>query len=910
MTVLHENNQGVWRKEASTASRISVIAPALLALTSVLCASTAFAGDLEEVVHFDIKADTLNAALLQYGLQAHLRMSLDPTLGLQKPRAERLKGDYTGRDALVRLLKGTQLRFVERGHTIDIVTNGGQRVSRRITAADQTDPPQARDADERRTGEQGMAEKAESHTAQKTPPGLQEVIVTGTHISGAPPQSAPIITFTRQEIEDSGYSTIEQFMQSIPQNFSAVGSGGADLNEDSLAGNTGFGTGVDIRGLGYDSTLVLVNGHRMAPAGTQGSFSDISVIPVSAIDRIDILTDGASAIYGSDAVGGVVNYILKSDQSGASTTVQYGGVTSGGLKDFRAGQSIGGDWKGGGGFLSYEYHDQSSLVAADRAYSRSAPGQDLLPEARQNSLFGTLHQQATDDLELSADAFYADRHNGAVLGVVLLDPQVAETREYQVTLDANWRFESAWHLDATAGYGGSLTKNTFPGAVQGANSTLAVTDLTANGPLLTLPGGPIRIALGSEVRDTTLSQGLTGGLAYIPAINRGRTVESAYAEMRVPLLAARNVMGADRAPILELDAAARYEHYTDFGSSANPQVGLAWSPIGGLRLRSTWSSSFAAPQLSETNGARFAYLFNSPDPLSPVGRSAVLILQGGNPRLGPEKSTQWTGGVDLMPTVIHGSRVSVNYYRIDYDNRIDIPGIPIFAALAQGNLYSGFIERSPSPALITQLTSPPYLFTNATLLPYPGYGPPQTLTDAAAVADDELQNIGRTVTDGLDLTADYAGNRGGWRYHAGINGTYVLDYQETDISGGPTTSVLSTLGNPINFRARASGGIAKGAMALSMAVNYYNRYVDRTIPAQPVPIASWTTVDIQGRYSLFQDGVDNILRDLDVVLSCVNCLNRNPPHVAPSSDLLERGYDPANANPLGRFVSLSLEKDW
>lgn len=883
---------------------------ALLALVSMASVSAAVAGDLDKVVHFDIKAETLNAALLQYGVQAHVGISFESTPGSRKPRAEQLKGDYTGREALARLLRGTELRFVERGHTIAIVSSGQQRASRRIAAVNETDPPEAQVPDERRASEEGVGGKAESRAEKKTPPALQEVIVTGTHISGAPPQSTPMITFTSQEMEDSGYPTIEQFMQSIPQNYAAVGSGGQTLNEDSLAGNVGFGTGVDIRGLGYDSTLVLVDGHRMAPAGDQGGFTDISVIPISAIDRIEILTDGASAIYGSDAVGGVVNYILKSDESGANTTLQYGEVTSGGLKDFRAGQSIGGDWAGGGGLLSYEYHDESPLAAADRTYSRSVPGQDLLPEARQNSVFGTLHQEATDDLELGGDAFFADRHNSAALGTFILQPEDAETREYQVTLDADWRLKSAWHVDATAGYGGNTTKETVPGALEGANSTLAIADLTANGPLLTLPGGPIRVAIGSELRSTRLSQSLTGSVAYIPEINRGRTVGSAYAEVRVPLVGARNDMGTDRVPVLELDAAGRYEHYTDFGSSTNPQVGLAWSPIGGLRLRGTWSSSFAAPELWETNSARFAYLFNSPDPLSPTGSSAVLILYGGNPRLGAETSTQWTGGVDLMPAMIRGSRVSVNYYRINYDNRINIPGIPEFAALAQGDQYSGFIERNPSPALIAQLSSPPYLFTNATLLPYPGYGPPRALMDAVAVADNELQNIGRTVTDGVDLTAGYAGTRLGWRYHAGINGTYVLDYQETDISGGPTRSVLSTLGNPINFRARASGGIGKGAIELAMAVNYYKSYVDKTVPAQPVPIASWTTVDVQGRYNLFQNGVNEALKNIAVVLSCGNCLNRNPPHVEPSSDPLERGYDPENANPLGRFISLSLEKAW
>lgn len=882
---MNETSKGSFPRTTPVTSRISAVASGLLAFASMGISSAVLASDLDTVVPFNIEAEALNEALLDFGTQAHVQIWFGPTTSVGGLRTRKLKGNYTGEQALRRLLSGTHLSFVVSGKARDTVEI--------ITTHPSSSGPQKRTGFESKSGV----------------PLLQEVTVTGTHIRGVAAGSEPLTVITQNEIADSGYPTLEQFMQSIPQNFSAIGSGGQELNEDSLAGNLGFGTGVDLRGLGYDSTLVLVNGHRIAPAGEHGAFTDISVIPLSAIDRIEILTDGASAIYGSDAVGGVVNYILKSDESGAHTALQYGGVTAGGLRDFRGSQSIGGDWSKGGGFLSYEYHNESPLSAGDRSFSRAAPGQDLLPEMNAHSIFGTLHEEVGHALELSGDVFYSDRHNSAILGTVLAQPQDAETRQYQISVGADWRLERDWHVDARASYGRNTTKSSIPAALQEGEAPLAVANLDADGTLITLPTGVVRAAIGAEARNTRVNQTLTGTVAYIPAIHKGRTVDAAYAEVRVPLLPGSSAREAHESPVLELDAAGRYEHYTDFGSSANPELGLAWAPGRGLRFRSTWSSSFAAPQLWEIYGTSFSYLFNSPDPLSPTGRSAVLELEGANPNLGPEKSTQWTAGIDLAPA--RGLRASVTYYRILYKDRINAPGIPIFSALAQGDLYSAFIQRNPSPGLLAQLTSPPYLYSNATTFPFPGYGPPQTLSEAAAVANNESQNIGRTFTDGIDVSAGYSASHRGWAYHIDVDGTYVLDFQQNDLVAGPTVSILSTINNPIDLRARADGGISRGAAAISVSVNYVNRYQDNTIPSRPVPVSSWTTLNMQGRYRLFAArGADGPFSGIELALSCVNCLNRNPPHVGMFSEPLELGYDPTNASPLGRFVSFSVDKDW
>src|SRR3546814_12862300 len=99
------------------------------------------------------------------------------------------------------------------------------------------------------------------------------------------------------------------------------------------------GQGVNLRGLGALSTLVLVNGRRVAAAGQYGDFVDISSIPTNAISHIEILLDGASAVYGSDAVGGVVNIILKRRDTGAHTSVRVGTTSNGGGESLEVGQT-------------------------------------------------------------------------------------------------------------------------------------------------------------------------------------------------------------------------------------------------------------------------------------------------------------------------------------------------------------------------------------------------------------------------------------------------------------------------------------------------------------------------------------------------------------------------------------------
>ena len=151
----------------------------------------------------------------------------------------------------------------------------------------------------------------------------EEVVITGSRIArGSDFDSpSPVVTVDRDAIEKSGYANLQQLMEKMPSNgngaFSTRGN-----NQDSTANGA---SSISLRGLGADATLVLVNGRRVAinsfAEGITTNFVDIDSIPVAAIERVEILKDGSSAIYGSDAVAGVVNIILRDNFQGFETSV-------------------------------------------------------------------------------------------------------------------------------------------------------------------------------------------------------------------------------------------------------------------------------------------------------------------------------------------------------------------------------------------------------------------------------------------------------------------------------------------------------------------------------------------------------------------------------------------------------------
>ncbi|CAD2260090.1 TonB-dependent receptor domain-containing protein [Xanthomonas arboricola pv. juglandis] len=199
---------------------------------------------------------------------------------------------------------------------------------------------------------------------------LDQINVTGTHLRRVDAETAsPVIVVDRQRIEDSGKSTLGQLLQQLPAMAGFM---------PGPALNSGFSHGralVSLRNLGPERTLVLVNGHRMAgPASSVASAPgvDVNAIPASMVERVEVLTDGASSVYGSDAIGGVVNVILKDRYDGFAATVDYAQSTHGDANSRTLGLEWGKTWERGGVILGLSRNSMNPVFNRNRSYAAKA----------------------------------------------------------------------------------------------------------------------------------------------------------------------------------------------------------------------------------------------------------------------------------------------------------------------------------------------------------------------------------------------------------------------------------------------------------------------------------------------------------------------------------------------------------
>jgi iron complex outermembrane receptor protein len=293
---------------------------------------------------FDIPAG--NAALRLNELFARLGLTLAcdfKATGVSTTNA--VRGVYSLEEALHRMVAGRNIEFwFPNGRTVSC----GPRTRPEAVA--------------------GVEPTARRAPAAEAP--MQQVTVTGTQPREIAHGAAQVITFTREDIERSGAGTLQELLRTLPQNFD--GGPTEDTREigRETRTNSGIGTAMNLRGIGPAETLVLLNGRRLAPGGSEGAFIDISSIPLTAIERIDVLPDSGSVVYGTDAIGGVINVILRSSPQN-ETRVRGGTATRGGPVEQRAGQTLGAQGPRGSAMFAFEYYHRGALPASDRALAAS-----------------------------------------------------------------------------------------------------------------------------------------------------------------------------------------------------------------------------------------------------------------------------------------------------------------------------------------------------------------------------------------------------------------------------------------------------------------------------------------------------------------------------------------------------------
>jgi iron complex outermembrane recepter protein len=882
---------------------------------------------LATISTFEIEPQDLSGALKAFAVQSHREIFFAPELTRDR-RSQGVKGKFDDLKALDMILEGTGLKFsITTSNAILVRDPDGKGDALRETVS----YPSIDDANSKEAGKQNspdlrvaemdqapagsQLDKAKREEPKKKNE-LDEIIVTGTHIKGEAPVGSSLKSYTREDFARSGVATLEQFARYMPENLSTLDTisqfapNPTGLN--ASGDNQVYGAGFNLHGLGAGATLTLLNGHRVTAAGGDGSFVDTSLIPLSAIDRVEVLTDGASAIYGSDAIAGVVNIILRQDFQGLETTLRYGGTTRGGAGQFTGSQVAGETWATGDVMAVYEFDRQGGLDASQRDFIPDPGGpSSLVPSTRRNSVFVTARQEVASQTTLLADGFFSDKHFGqmtASLGT--LQSGQGNSKEYGGTLELRQDLGEDWtaHLSGTYTHLTQPSENLVPAFAVAGNNTfdshLAVAELGATGSVFDLPAGDVKVALGAEYRADAFALNeltfVSGTQVSDFSEQLSRRAWSAYAEAIVPLLGENG-----RAPgmkQLELSVAGRYDHYSDFGSTTNPKVGVRWTPYPGMSLRATYSTSFHAPLLTQLASTPLYFAFDLGNPHSSTGVTDTLVNEsGGNPNLLPERAHSYSFGLDVAPEWIPRLTFSASYFHVVFSNRITPPPIvgSIFDIYQQTSALLPFFNFSPNPAETAAL------FNGGNVIDVAGHGP----GGVQAYFDVRNQNIAQTRQSGIDLSASYqvtllAGDLG-----FNLSGMYWLKDDFQTVSTLSPISILNTISQPV--RVRVNGGVTWSDRGFGTALtsHYWGSYTNPLF-SPPERISSWTTTDLQLSYGFPHTETHGALRDLKVALTVQNLWDAAPPRAHAPAGQFDAGFDPANANPFGRMISIQLTKDW
>ncbi|HET9391226.1 MAG TPA: TonB-dependent receptor [Steroidobacteraceae bacterium] len=428
------------------------------------------------------------------------------------------------------------------------------------------------------------------------------------------------------------------------------------------------------------------------------------------------------------------------------------------------------------------------------------------------------------------------------------------------------------------------------------NSNLKTVCVTGVGPLGWLPAGAVQLTAGAEYRDQvfdTLTTEATPSPGYDPHSGLGRRISAAFGEMRVPLFGTDNERALARQ--LELSLGLRHEHYSDLGGITIPKLGFVWTPVTGLDVRGTWTRSFSPPNLPDIAVANsFTTLLTLPDAAAPSGLTTALVRFGSNPGLQPERARSWTLGADLTPAWLPALSVSLTYFNILFEGRVEDPLIT--ADVLDEPEFAWLVTRNATQAAIDLACR------EGTFMGAPASC---THTPVGAIVDERLANIAVLRTTGIDLLGKYALPVARGRLELGLNGTYLFEYSSTNTPGGPATDLLSTQNNPINLRLRGSLAWSDRGLGTALYVNYDNSYRDtNSEPSRKV--GSLRTLDVQLSYET-GERAPGWLGHTRFALDVENVLDTYPPFL---NNAVGVGYDQENADLLGRFVSLEVRRRW
>ncbi|WP_287004154.1 TonB-dependent receptor [Sphingobium sp.] len=853
-----------------------------MAIGTLVPAAPALAAD-ERRIEYSIEAGDLGEALKTVSRLSgkEIIFNSEAVLGKTVPR---LHGTFSADEAVQALLEGTGLTAQFRKDVI--IIRGRSEPSGQIT--------------------EGPTE---------TP----DIIVTGSRIRGGEATS-PVISASRSDIEQRGFSDLGAFVRVLPQNFGGgqnpgVFSGGGQGGSTNLNSSSNL----NLRGLGPDATLTLLNGHRVAYDGvTQGV--DISAIPVAAIEKLEIVPDGSSALYGSDAVGGVANVILRRKFSGLTTSARVGTTTEGGGTQQQYNAVSGTNWNGGGVLGIIDYQHSTAITARQRSFVTGLDGSaTLIPGQKQISGVVSGYDQLLDGVRFNFDGQYSRRSSSITLPYSLnLDALTSgsvvnsKVETFSLNPSLNIVLPKGWELTVSGGYGESTTN--APGSVYQDSvlttrrqvryhNTIADVEAFAEGPLARLPGGNARLVVGGGFRETGLkansSQIAGTATTSIFDFDRQHKVSFAFGELSLPWVGPDNAISFISQ--FKTTAAVRYENYQSVGDFLAPRLGAIYVPFPGVTVKFNWGKSFKAPTLySQYRGYQATLLPASYFGPSPApDRATILYTGGANSSLRPEQSENWTATLAFVPKDIPKLKLEASYYHINYKDRVGTPITSLYGALTNP-IYSHLVSTGPSAAQIDA-------FARGALFGLENFtGAPYDPASVYAVVENVSQNTARQTISGVDLSASYELTLTDRDILSlSTSATYIKSERQL-VAGTPFIDAAGTIFNPPHWRAQGGANWQHSQLTLSGFANYVGGTLDNRLTPF-VDVGSFLSVDFTAQWQ--SSAKSGPFRGIDVIFSISNAFDERPAATRTTSTS-DPSFDTTNYPANGRTVSIMLRKAW
>jgi outer membrane cobalamin receptor len=828
---------------------------------------------------FNIGKQSLGNALTQLGRQSHTEIIFSPSM-VRGRSAGALRGLYSTEEAIARLLAGSGLR--------------ARRTANGAYVIESAPPGTALDAPPATDSEEAAAQAA------RVP---DTIVVTGTKIPNAVPTSETIVV-SKDDIQKNGYRSTDEILNALPQNFM----GGVNIASTTLTGNPngsynfGNSSAANLRGLGPGSTLTLINGRRVAADSIEGTV-DISAVPFPAILRVDIVPDGASAIYGADAVAGVVNFILGDRYRGLDTSGSYGFTKDGGARQIQIDQLAGVQLGNGNLVGAVEYLHQEPLLTTQRAYTRSIGPISLVPEIDRWTGYGSLQQNISSAFSIKAWAIGSRRKTAAIVSL----PALALTQENDVSydqwsgsLESRWKLSDSIESRLSFDYSNNDLEEhddlTFGGAVfpsaQNIKNRLYTIDALISGSVLDTGQSRLSFVVGGGRRSERLIRN-SGSESTTPVRNNSNV----FGEI---LWSSRRSADRNAAGRIDLSASARWDHFSDFGTSTNYKVGARYFVLPAVSVRTSYGTAFRAPTLYQVHGARSVLAFDaSRFGIAAAPGKTVLVRTGGNLDLGPETAKTFSFGADA--DVNTHLRASLTYFAVNYDHRIGLPFTNVTVAYGDPTV-SAFVVRSPS---VDEVLS---TIGQATTYRDVSSNPPAKPEDVIAIFHSEYTNYSSTRAHGVDFELSSWADLRGVRIDAAIAGS-VLDLDRRVLDSGPSTEITGTVYNPASVRLRGSLSAEFGLTRLGVIGHYTSgsRLASAGSQQPSEHVRSWFTLDMVASQRLQPA---SILDGVELSLKIANILNSKPPRIPFAINAYAIPYDSANANAFGRVVRLAIHREF